>query len=642
LNIFFRELSSFYNAFCCGRPPMPAEQPGRYIDFALAEQEFVGAAEFEAQLSYWKRQLADSSPTLNLPVKARPAIRVDAAASVSVQVAKDLEERIDEFCRQEKCTRFVFLLAVFATLLARFTDDHDLSIGTIVSARDRKAWEQIFGFITNTVVLRLKNLDGGASFRQLLRQVKEILVEAHQNKDLPFEHLVRALPSVRSNAHAPLFQAIVFLQNTYEEHFAFNDIQAEFIPVNNPVTSFDLSLALEQSAKGLKIALQYKTDVLKDGTAARLISDYGKVLEWVLQWPDQKISAISLLTEQELQQLTLWNGTAGTCLPPPQYVHKLFEQQVTITPEAIAISCAGHNLTYRALNERANQLARHLQHLGVGPENFVGICMEPGLDSIGALLAVLKAGSGYVPLDPAHPVQRLQFMAKDAAFPVLLTQRKFAGTLTHKGLAEIQLDRDWQSIATYDSHDLDIQLDPGTPAYLIYTSGTTGAPKGVIVSHSALSNQLLWLKSEFPLARTDRVLQRTALSFDAAAGEIFLPLLTGAQLIIAEPGQPQDVDYLLDLIVKERITLADVPPSLLMALLQRPAAKSCSSLRWVMCGGEMFPLELRERFSRTLNAAIYNLYGPTETTIQSTFHRCSAAETYGCVPIGQPIANTQV
>lgn len=641
LSLFFRELSTFYNVFCCGRSPMLAEQSFRCIDFAVAEQEFVKTREFETQLFYWKRQLADSSPTLNLPVKARPPIRTDSAASVSLLVAKDLEGRIHEICRQEKCTLFVFLLTVFKTLLARFTGDHDLSIGTIMSNRDRKILEQGFGFMTNTVVLRLNNLGTDASFHQVLQQVKEVLIEAHQNKDLPFDHLVREIPSVRSNAHAPLFQAIAFLQNTYEEHFVFNGIDAELIPANNPVTAFDLSLVLEQSARGLKIGLQYKTEVLEDSTAARLINDYEKILKWVLQRPDGKISAISLLTQQELQQLAQWNTTAVAYLPQ-EYSHKLFEQQVKITPEAVAVSCAGDSLSYRELNARANQLARYLQHFGVEPEKLVGICMERGVNAVLALLAVLKVGGAYVPLDPDYPVQRLQFMAEDAGFEVLLTHRKFAEALATPDLTKIHLDSDWQTIAAYDIHNLDIQLSPETPAYLIYTSGATGTPKGVVVPHRALANQLRWLKGEFPLSRPDRVLQRTTLSFDAATGEIFLPLLTGARLIIAEHGKSQDVDYLLRLMVQERITLADVPPSLLMVLLQHPVVQQCSGLRWVMCGGEVFSLELKERFSRTLNAQIYNLYGPTETTIQSTFHRCSAAETYGYVPIGQPIANTQV
>src|SRR5579864_2257578 len=638
LGFFFRELSAFYTALCSGQS-VPQHRHGlRYFDFARSEQAFLNSREFQIQLDYWKRQLAESSPTLNLPAKPRPAIQNDLADVVSFLIDDGVMGKINALCRQERCTLFVFMLAVFEVLLARFTGNDDLCIGTIISTRDRKSLETVFGLITNTVVLRQK-LDSASTFKQVLQRTRDILIEAHQNKDLPFEVIVRAAQADRSNAHAPLFQAIAFLQNTYQEQFVLPDIDVQPIQANNPVTAFDLSLGIERSAGGLKVALQYKTEVLEASTVERFLSDYESLIQWMLERPDSRISSISLLSARELEQLTAWNSTALDL--SLQMCHRFFEQQVEVSPEAIAISCAECKLSYRDLNHKANQLARCLREAGVWPETLVGVCTERSPEAVLALLAVLKAGGAYVPLDPAYPLERLKFMTEDAHIKVLLTHKNSSAPFKIENAVTIQIDSDWDRIARHSIHDLDDLSIPEAAAYLIYTSGSTGIPKGVVVSQRALANQLLWLKSQFPLTCADRVLQRTSLSFDAAIGEIFLPLITGAQLIIADPGQSQSPDYLLG-IMSDGITMADLPPPLLMALLQLPSIGNCSSLHTVMCGGEMLPPELRDRFLQTLSASLYNLYGPTETTIQSTFHRCQAGETRASVPIGRAISNTEV
>ncbi|HEY6351410.1 MAG TPA: amino acid adenylation domain-containing protein [Candidatus Angelobacter sp.] len=640
MSILFRELSVFYNALHSGFIPQLPELPVRYVDFALREHDFIGTSEFEAQLDYWKWQLAENSAALNLPQKVRPAIHVDSSADLSLRAAGDLSLRIHEFCRQEKCTLFVFLLAAFEVLLARLTGEYEFSLGTVISTRDSKASETVVGFMTNTVVLRLQ-LHHDPSFKQVVRRAQDVLIEAHQNKDVPFEYLVRSVQSDRSNAHAPLFQAIAVLQNAYEENITFEGIQVQPVPGHNPVTPFDLSLVASNSEAGLEIALRYKTDVFEADTVRRLIVGYEKVFQWALAAPDREINSISLLTEQELQQLT-----ASSHTETPEYllrpVHQLFEQQARITPEAVAVSHAGQRLSYRELNQKANQLARYLRGIGIGPETLAGICMERSPDAVTAMLAMLKIGGAYVPLDPAYPAPRLQFMVEDARLRVVLTHKKVADDWLPENLFLIYLDWDWPQVVVHESHDLSICFSSEITAYVIYTSGSTGKPKGVAVTQRSLthSTQARW--HVYQRRPTDYLLL-SSFSFDSSVAGLFWALSQGGTLHIPAQSIHNDVKALVELIGQNKVTHLLCLPGFYNQILEEGGAQKLSSLEVAIVAGESFSPELVDKHFKVLpEACLYNEYGPTEGTVWSTVHRFNSGIRLERVPIGKPVPDVQI
>jgi amino acid adenylation domain-containing protein len=640
MGIFFREMSGFYNAFCCKQSPALPELPIQYVDFASWQQNTLSGRNFDSQFAYWKQKLAGSTSALNLPIRNAADNRSFAAANISAPLSSSLVRQIKAVCGNERCTPFVFLLAMCEILLARYTGKEDIAIGTVVSGRDRKELESLVGFLTNTVVIR-ERLALHRSFKQALRQTRETVLGAQQNKDVPFEHLVQVLQPERRNAHAPFFQVMFFLQQTHEGRLSLSCLQTQVVPVSNRTTAFDLSFAPEETAQGINIAIHYKTGLFDANIVCRMLRDYQTLLEHAAEDLEQSCADVSLLTFQEMEQLRAWNDTARPYAREETIVD-LFQEQVVRTPNEVAVQFGNVRLTYRQFNERANQLARFLVKLGMGPEVLAGIFMERSPEMLVALLGVLKAGGAYVPLDSAYPLDRLQFMASDSAFRLLLTQQDLPSQLQLEEVSVIQVNSEWQEFAGEDVADLPGRATSENAAYVIYTSGSSGKPKGVVASHRGIYNQLLWLMSEFPLNTCDRVVQKTSISFDAAVAEILLPLVTGARLVLANPGGEQDVNYLIKLIQEEKITFADLPPVLLRAMLEHGEIGGCSSLKWVLCGGEVLPPEIVEQLGRTSEAYLYNLYGPTETTVQSTFYRCCRADSQRSVPIGRPIANTQI
>ena len=357
--------------------------------------------------------------------------------------------------------------------------------------------------------------------------------------------------------------------------------------------------------------------------------------------PEQRIANLPLLTEAEQREILVeWNDTERNY--PSACVHELIQDQVLRTPDAVAVVFGDDQLTYRQLNSRANQLAHHLRRLGVGPEVLVGICMERSMQMIVALLGVMKAGGAYVPLDPSYPAERLAFMVQDSGLQFMLTSASAADSLSELNGALVYLDRDWPQIARESSEDLNVDVRPENLVYVIYTSGSTGKPKGAMNTHRGLCNRLLWMQDTYSLCESDRVLQKTPFSFDVSVWEFFWPLLAGARLVFAKPGGHQDPAYLAELINSEQITTSHFVPSMLREFLNEPRAASCMALRRVICSGEALPIDLQQRFLDILPAELHNLYGPTEASIDVTSWACERDTDLSFVPIGRPIANTQI
>jgi amino acid adenylation domain-containing protein len=642
MGVLVREVAALYAGAKTGEPASLAELPVQYADYAVWQREFLRGAELERQLSYWRAQLAGAPPVLDLPTdRPRPPAQSFRGQTQTFALSHELSDSLTGLSRREGVTLFMTLLAAFQTVLSRYSGQEDLVVGTPIAGRQRLETEGLIGLFVNTLVLRAK-LSGEQSFRALLRQVREVTLGAYAHQDVPFERLVEELQPARQLNRAPLFQALFILQNMPTPTLALPGLRLSATPSDGETAKFDLTLTMQEFGNRLVGALNYDADLFDAATAARLIKHFENLLRAIVAAPDQSLAALPLLAEDERrQQLVEWNDTQRD-YAPDACLHELFEAQAERTPDATALVYENKRLTYAELNARANRLAHHLMSLGVGPESRVGVLLERSPEMVVSLLAVLKAGGAYVPLDPEYPRERLVYMAEDAGLAVLLTHSRLLGELPVGAARVVCLDLARAAVAAQPAHAPEGGATPDNLAYVIYTSGSTGRPKGAMLQHRGVCNRLLWMQDEYRLTADDRVLQKTPFSFDVSVWEFFWPLITGAQLVLARPGGHQDAAYLVALIVERGITVLHFVPSMLQVFLLAERVENCRSLRLVMCSGEALPSELQERFFARLDAELHNLYGPTEASVDVSYWACRRESVATSVPIGRPIANTQL
>ena len=639
--VLLRELVILYEAFSNNQLPSLPELPIQYADYAIWQHEWLQGNILTEQLAYWKQQLAGAATVLELPTdRPHPSVPTYRGAMQPFTLSKQLTDGLKALSQQEGVTLYMTLVGAFQVLLHRYTGQDDILLGSPVAGRTHAETEDLIGFFINTLVLR-SDLSGNPPFRELLRQVREVILEAHAHQDVPFEYLVKELQPERNLGQNPLFQALLTLNPPspslpYGWNLSSMDVQTN-------TSKFDLSILAKDGPGGLFGCFEYSTDLFDAATIKRLVGHWQTLLESIAAHPEQHIAELSLLTEAEQHaQLVKWNNTARA-YPKDKGIHQLFEEQVKRTPDAIALIFREQRMTYWDLNVRANQLAHRLQQLNVGADVLVGIYMDRSFEMAISILGILKAGGAYLPLDPTYPKERLAFMLADAEVPVLLTQRqKLVDGLPAHTAHVICVDTDWSSLSQENDTNLNNKVKGEQLAYVIYTSGSTGKPKGVMISHHAICNHMLWSQECIPLSKRDRVLQKTPLSFDASVWEFFAPLLAGAQLIIAQPGKHQDSEYLIETIIHHGVTTVKLVPSLLRVLLENREIKRCTSLQRVLCGAEEMPIDLQRLFYTRLTANLCNLYGPTEATIDATYWSCKPEGTSHRVPIGHPIANTQI
>ncbi|RCJ37306.1 hypothetical protein A6770_40260 [Nostoc minutum NIES-26] len=531
------------------------------------------------------------------------------------------------------------LLAAFKTLLYRYSGSEDIVVGSPIANRNHAQIEELIGFFVNTLVLRTK-LESNFTFEELLTQVREVALEAYAHQDLPFELLVEQLQPQRSLSHTPLFQVMFVLQNAPHSELELPGLDWSVLESDSSTAKFDLTLFVEEENSGLKASFEYNTDLFEVATIERMVGHLQTLLSGIVANSRQPLWQLPLLTSSEKVQLLEWNNTEIEY--PKSCIHQLFETQVERTPDAVAVVYANQKLTYRELNTRANQLAHYLQKQGVKPQTLVGICAERSLEMIVGLLGILKVGCAYVPLDPDYPQQRLALMIEEIDSLVLLTQQHLVDKLSQHPAQIICLDSDWEKIKLERTQNPNTNVSPDDVVYVIYTSGSTGKPKGAINIHQALCNRLFWMQDALQLKPIDRVLQKTPFSFDVSVWEFFWPLLTGASLVFAKPSGHRDSAYLVELIADEQITTVHFVPSMLQVFLAEPELENCHSLKRVICSGEALGFELQQRFFAGVDAQLYNLYGPTEAAIDVTCWHCQPNSQQAIVPIGRPIANTQI
>jgi amino acid adenylation domain-containing protein len=486
------------------------------------------------------------------------------------------------------------------------------------------------------------NFSGNPSFLELLATVREVALEAYEYRDLPFEKLVEELQPERDLITTPIFQVFINMYNFKEDELNLEGLIVQPLKRRADAPQFDLEFYIREHQDGTHLSFVYDSDLFEANSIERMLGHFQTLLEGIVADPNQRISELPLLAEVEKQQILVdWNDTHRD-YPKDKCVHELFETQVEKTPDAIAVVFEDQRLTYRELNTRANQLAHHLRKRGVQPETLVAVCMERSLEMVIGILGVVKVGGAYVPIDPDSPTDRLRFMLQDAQASLILTQEKISSYLVEFGDQRICLDDAGVDLSLESKENFENGVNGKNAAYMIYTSGSTGTPQGVVNVHGGLRNRLQWMQEAYRLTPADRVLQKTPFTFDVSVWEFFWPLISGACLVIARPGGHRDSAYLVQLIKSERITLLHFVPSMLGMFLQEEGVESCSTLRQVICSGEALSYELQQRFFERMSVAFSNLYGPTEASIDVTAWECRSDSDRTIVPIGRPIANTEI
>jgi amino acid adenylation domain-containing protein len=638
--VLFRELGALYGAFAAGEPSPLGPLPIQYADYAAWQRRHGTPEALAPQLDWWTERMKGAPDLLELPAdRPRPAVQKFRGGRHRMELSAALTERLRQIGGEQGATLFMVLLAAWQTLLARHTGRDDVVVGSPIGGRNRAETEGLIGFFVNTLALRT-DLSGDPSFRELLQRVRRTALDAYARQDLPFETLVEALRIPRDLSRQPLFQAMLMLHRPQAAH-ALPGLECEPVEADPGTSIFDLGLYAWDRPEGLHTRLEYNADLFDAATAARFVDRFRTLLEGVAANPDAPLSRLPVMTADETAQLHAWNATERA-YPGAECIHEIIARQAAATPDAVAVVFEDERVTYAELDARANRLANHLRGLGVGPEVRVGVCAERSVELVVALLATLKAGGGYVPLDPGYPRDRLAYMLGDSRISVLLTQAHLAERIPPHGARTVLLDADWPRIAEESDVAPRTEVSLDHLAYVIYTSGSTGQPKGAENAHRGIRNRLLWMQEAYGLDGTDAILQKTPFSFDVSVWEFFWPLMTGARLVVAKPEGHRDPAYLARLIGQQGVTTLHFVPSMLQAFLEEPDLSACAPLRRVVCSGEALPAELQTRFFARIDAELHNLYGPTEAAVDVTWWPCARGDDRRSVPIGRPIANTQI
>jgi amino acid adenylation domain-containing protein len=646
IGVLLKELAVLYDAFSSGQQPLLPELPSQYRDFVNWQQQCLDNECIQPLLSYWREKLQGDLPVLDLPTdRPRPAVQTFKGAQAKLLLGLNLTKQLNRLSRQQGVTLFMTLLTAFKILLHKYTGQIDILVGSAIAGRNRAEVKSLIGLFINILVLRT-DLSGDPSFQDLLAQVKSSALEAYVHQDLPLEKLVEDLKPNRDLSYHPLFQVMFVLQSVPKPNLSLSNGSLSYEEGHNGTSKFDLTLFMEEDPElGLVATCEYNTDLFHTDTITRMLGHYQTLLESIVSQPEQNISQLQILTQPEVQQLLIdWNNTKKD-YPHAKCIHQLFEEQVEKTPDAVAVIFENQKLTYQELNTQANQLGNYLQQQGVKPDTIVGIYMERSLSMVVALIAVLKAGGAYLPLDPSYPHERLAFMLADAQVQVVLTQSQLGKELPHQEQLQFVKIEDIAH-ANCGIQNLISDVQPENLAYVIYTSGSTGKPKGVMNTHHGLCNRLLWMQDTYQLISADRVLQKTPFSFDVSVWEFFWTLLTGAVLVVAKPGGHQEPRYLSELISQQQISVLHFVPSMLQIFLEETEHQQCKTIKHVICSGEALSWDLQQRFFQSFEAKLHNLYGPTEASIDVTAWCCKPGNQESnhenIVPIGRPIANTQI
>ncbi len=645
-DIFHPELETLYTAFSNGAPSPLPELTIQYADFAVWQRQRLQENVLAPHLDYWKKKLANL-PILQLPTdRPRSDKTTFQGTRQCLSISGILTEKLTRLSHQEGTTLFMTLVAAVKILLFRYSAQEDIAIGTVTAGRDRPEIEKVMGNFLNTLVLRT-DLSGDPTFKDFLQRVRTVAMEAYAHQELPFDTLVSELQPERNISQNPLFQVAFVLEPPLSEHHL--EWSLSQLDIHPGTAKFDLTFELDERPEGLIGRIEYSTELFDDTTISRMIGHFRILLEGIADNPEQRISELPLLTETDQHQILVERNETKTEYPKDVCIHRLFEIQAEQTPDAIAVVSPSDDLkqredqklSYQELNNRANQLAHYLQKLGVGSETLVGICMERSLEMIVGVLGILKAGGTYVPLDPAYPKERLAFMLEDTQAQVVVTQQSLREHLSELEVNIVCLGSDWETISLESIEHIRQKVLAEHLAYVIYTSGSTGQPKGVAVSHQAVT-RLLFNTNYIDLKSSDKIAHVSNVSFDAATFEIWGALLHGGQIIVVPKGIALSLQDFATYIREQEITTLFLTTALFNQLAGE-VPQAFSSLRHLLFGGEaVVPKWVRAVLHNGPPKRLLHVYGPTEsTTFASWYLVRDVPDEAVTIPIGHAISNTQ-
>ena len=654
MGILVREVAALYGAYVRGEESPLPELAVQYGDFAAWQREWLQGEVLDRQLSYWKERLRGAPPALELPTdRPRPTVLTQRGAQHGFRLSTELSRGLQELSRREGVTLFMVLLSAFALLLKRYTGQEDIVVGSPIAGRNRGEVEGLIGFFVNTLVLRT-DVSGDPSFRELLERVKEVALGAYAHQDLPFEKLVEELQPERSLGHTPLFQVMLVLQNAPGGEVELPGLK--LTPLDGGgggesgrgaseggTAKFELTLTMVETREGLRGAVNYNRDLFDGTTIERMMQHWSRLLEAVAGDATQRLSELPMLSRAERQQLLVeWNDTASDYARELS-VAQMFEQQVERDAAAVALVCGTERISYGELNERANQLAHYLRARGVGAETLVCVYLERSVELVVALLAVVKAGGTYVPLDPQYPAERLSFILGETAAPVVLTQSSLVATLPESAALTICLEQQAAELSGESTANLEQTVEREQLVYVLYTSGSTGRPKGVAVTHGGLMNYLQWAGANYLRGGQGAPLH-SSIGFDLTVTSLYLPLLNGERVLLLP--EEQGIEGLRETLRQEQdFSLVKLTPAHLQLLsAQVSGAEVQHWARALVIGGEALTAE-QVSFWRTEapQVRLINEYGPTETVVGCAVYEVTPETTaQGAISIGRPIANTEL
>jgi amino acid adenylation domain-containing protein len=632
------ELSRIYSALQQGTEP-DLEPPLSFREYALAAEN--DSKQRDQANAYWTKRFATLPAPLDLPADhLRSAIRSARASTVKRDLGPDIHKTLKRFAGQQRTTLVVLLMAGWKVLLHRLSSQTDLVVGLGVAGQAITGQTCLVGHCVNLLPIR-NELNSEESFQSMLAKEKKAVLDAYDHSQTTVGDILQHVSVPRIPGRPPLVE-VIFNVDRDPGDVQFHGLDFSCERNAKRALHYDLFLNVVEGPRGLYAECDFNSDLFDPATIERWLGHYHTLLQGVIANSLNSLDTLALLSDSEQKQVTLDFNQNAVDYRFPGLLHELIERQVEKSPQLPAVTFENKTLTYAELNQRANQLANHLRKLGVGPDVLVGVFMERSIEMVVGLVAILKAGAAYVPIDPEYPQDRVAFMIRDADCPVLLIHAGVKEKLPRCECKVIDLADDWNLIARESSDNLPPVASSENLAYMIYTSGSTGMPKGAMNSHRGICNRLLWMQSEYRMAESDVVLQKTPFSFDVSVWEFFWPLIVGARLVVAKPGGHRDAGYLVDTFQQHAVTITHFVPSMLAAFLAEPRAKQCRSLRHVICSGEALSLNLQNEFFKLLPAKLHNLYGPTEAAVDVTYWNCRPDTGLNIVPIGKPVANTQI
>ncbi len=649
LGVLFHELSTMYDARITGRAVLLPELTVSFSDYAHWQRQWLGGGACTAQLNYWKSALSGELPLLALPTdRPRPVSRASNGAVCRFRIDAGLRDHLEALCREKDVTLYMCLLAAFYVLLHRYSHQDDIIVGTPIANRNHPGTEGLIGFFVNTLALRA-DLSGNPTFDELLVRVKSVALDAYENQDIPFEQVIAELNLERDLSRTPVFQVMFVFQNAQRDTLKLAGTTVRPIDVHTATAKFDLTLEVTQTERGLSLVWEYDTDLFDSSTIENMQKSFHALLDGLRQQHTLPVSRLSILDAAGQLALVKDAVLEPVASADLRTLVDLFEEQVGKWASKVAVVFGPEELTYAALNRRANQLARYLLDLGVQPNSLVGLCLERSTDLVVGILGILKTGAAYVPLDPAYPQDRILFMLGDAQVNTVVTQSGFAG-LVRGNRQLVLLDSDRGVIEKCNDNNRDIAFSQEQLAYIIYTSGSTGQPKGVAIPHRNVTRLFASTAAWFGFNKQDTWTLFHSYAFDFTVWELWGALLHGGKLVVVPFEVTRTPEAFRRLLIDKCVTVLNQTPTAFSQLVRADAAVGTDSeklsLRYVIFGGEALDIKsLRPWFERhgDVSPQLINMYGITETTVHVTWRPLSMRDLHGAAnsAIGIPIPDLQ-